>query len=79
MNGLLIRRRLLELEQSREWLASKLGVSGGTVQSMLRGQRVRQQTTLKAAKVLGVDLSDLAPELAASLRDEPKRATASRR
>jgi transcriptional regulator with XRE-family HTH domain len=59
MNGALIARRMTELGIRPERLAAELDCSMSTVLNMKRGKLVRLDLAIKAARILGVDLSDL--------------------
>lgn len=64
VNGWLIRKRLLELGLTDTELAVRLKKSPSTVRNMLLGRNVHDRTAYDAAIILGVELAELAPEVA---------------
>lgn len=59
---------MLELGMSEAQLAAKLHRSISTVRNMLSGKRVLDRTAYETARVLGVELRELAPETADRLQ-----------
>lgn len=58
----LIKRRLLEMDRTQEWLAEKIGVSINAVSKWTRTGQISRENAVLAAKALGITVGELLQE-----------------
>jgi len=66
LNGTKVRRRLLELDMSKERFAAASDFSMSTVANILASRRIDERNAFRAADVLGLPLESLIAEEVAS-------------
>lgn len=66
----LIKRRLMEMDRTQEWLAEKVGVSINAVSKWTRSGQISRENAVLAAKALGITVGQLFQEQADEMRSD---------
>lgn len=66
----LIKRRLLEMDRTQEWLAEKVGVSINAVSKWTRTGQISRENAVLAAKALGITVGELFQEQSEDMRPD---------